>query len=53
VYAAEASDVVTVLIDGRIVMRDRQLTTLDEPAVLADAMQRSNSLRAAISASSL
>jgi 5-methylthioadenosine/S-adenosylhomocysteine deaminase len=37
VYAAQPSDVETVLIDGQAVMRDRQLTTLDEQAVLRDA----------------
>jgi 5-methylthioadenosine/S-adenosylhomocysteine deaminase len=37
VYAAEASDVRTVLIDGRVVLRDRVLTTLDEGQVLAEA----------------
>ncbi|HKV38783.1 MAG TPA: 5'-deoxyadenosine deaminase, partial [Blastocatellia bacterium] len=30
VYAAQSTDVQTVIIDGRIVMHDRQLTTLDE-----------------------
>jgi len=33
VYATKASDVVTVIINGRIVMRDRRLLTLDEAAV--------------------
>jgi 5-methylthioadenosine/S-adenosylhomocysteine deaminase len=37
VYAAEAADVRDVLIDGRAVLRDRALTTLDEREVLADA----------------
>jgi 5-methylthioadenosine/S-adenosylhomocysteine deaminase len=37
VYAAEASDVRDVLIDGRVVLRDGALTTLDEREVLADA----------------
>ncbi len=40
VYAAEAADVRTVLIDGRIVMRDCQLTTLDESEVIADAWRQ-------------
>ncbi len=30
VYATKASDVRTVIIDGRIIMRDRRLLTLDE-----------------------
>ncbi len=37
VYATKASDVVTVLINGRIVMRDRKLLTLDESAIKEEA----------------
>jgi cytosine/adenosine deaminase-related metal-dependent hydrolase len=37
VYAGRASDVVHVLIEGRPVLRDRQLLTLDAPAVAASA----------------
>ena len=37
VYASEAADVRDVLIDGRAVMRDGQLTTLDEREVIAEA----------------
>lgn len=37
VYAAEASDVDTVIIDGRIVMRERELITIDEQAVIREA----------------
>jgi cytosine/adenosine deaminase-related metal-dependent hydrolase len=37
VYAAEASDVQTVIVDGRILMRDRTLLTVDEADVIADA----------------
>jgi 5-methylthioadenosine/S-adenosylhomocysteine deaminase len=40
VYASEAADVRTVLIDGRVVMRDGQLTTLDEREVIADAKRQ-------------
>jgi 5-methylthioadenosine/S-adenosylhomocysteine deaminase len=36
VYAARGSDVIHSVINGRIVMRDRQLTTLDEAAILAE-----------------
>ncbi|WP_372349147.1 amidohydrolase [Streptomyces sp. KL116D] len=35
-YAAQASDVRDTVVDGRVLMRDRTLTTLDERAVLAD-----------------
>jgi 5-methylthioadenosine/S-adenosylhomocysteine deaminase len=37
VYATKASDVETVIINGRVVMRDRRLLTLDEAAIKADA----------------
>jgi len=33
VYATKASDVQTVIINGKIVMRDRRLLTLDEAAI--------------------
>jgi 5-methylthioadenosine/S-adenosylhomocysteine deaminase len=33
VYATKASDVVSVIINGRLVMRDRNLLTLDEAAI--------------------
>lgn len=35
VYAVTGADVKTVLINGRLVMRDRQLLTLDEGAIMA------------------
>ena len=37
VYATKASDVETVVINGRVVMRDRRLLTLDEAAIKASA----------------
>jgi 5-methylthioadenosine/S-adenosylhomocysteine deaminase len=37
VYAAEAGDVETVIIDGRIVMRDGELLTLNEQDVINEA----------------
>jgi 5-methylthioadenosine/S-adenosylhomocysteine deaminase len=40
VYAAEATDVRTVLIDGHIVLRDGALTTLDEREVIAETLQQ-------------
>jgi len=49
VYAAESSDVETVLIDGRVVMRWGELNTLDEQAVVhqakAEAERLSRDLR--------
>ena len=37
VYATKASDVRTVIIEGRVVMRDRRLLTLNEETIKADA----------------
>lgn len=37
VYATKANDVETVIINGRVVMRDRRLLTLDEAAIKAAA----------------
>ncbi len=37
VYATKASDVETVIINGKIVMRDRRLLTLDEVSIKANA----------------
>ena len=37
VYSAKASDVRTVIIEGRVVMRDRRLLTLNEATIKADA----------------
>jgi 5-methylthioadenosine/S-adenosylhomocysteine deaminase len=34
-YAASAADVRDTVVDGRILMRDRELLTLDEPSALA------------------
>ncbi|MFL6257167.1 MAG: 5'-deoxyadenosine deaminase [Pyrinomonadaceae bacterium] len=40
VYASEARDVRDVLIDGRVVLRDGELQTLDEREVVAEAAQQ-------------
>ncbi len=37
VYATKAGDVQTVIIEGRIVMRDRRLLTLNEETIKVDA----------------
>jgi len=37
-YATKASDVETVVINGRIVMDNRRVVTIDEPAVRAKAL---------------
>jgi 5-methylthioadenosine/S-adenosylhomocysteine deaminase len=36
VYAAKGADVRHVVVEGKVVMRDRKVLTLDEPAVLAE-----------------
>ncbi|HWN99266.1 MAG TPA: 5'-deoxyadenosine deaminase [Blastocatellia bacterium] len=50
VYAAEASNVRTVIIDGRVVMRDRKLTTMDQQDVIRDAREMSSRLNDALPA---
>jgi len=40
VYAAEASDVESVIIDGRIVMQERRLLTLNEEEVITQAREQ-------------
>jgi 5-methylthioadenosine/S-adenosylhomocysteine deaminase len=43
VYATRASDVQTVIVDGKIIMRDRQLLTLNKAEIIEQvnrAMQR-------------
>jgi 5-methylthioadenosine/S-adenosylhomocysteine deaminase len=48
VYAARGEDVRTVMVNGRLLMRDRKMLTLDEAAVLADARRFAGSVRAAV-----
>jgi len=45
VYSAGPADVETVLIDGKIVMRDRKLQTLEEHAVMDEADREAKLLR--------
>ena len=40
VFAAQGRDVDTVVIDGRVVMRNRVVLTMDEAAVLDDVRGR-------------
>jgi 5-methylthioadenosine/S-adenosylhomocysteine deaminase len=44
VYAARGSDVRHTVCDGTVLMRDREVLTLDEPAVVAEANDRAASL---------
>jgi 5-methylthioadenosine/S-adenosylhomocysteine deaminase len=47
VYAAQPEDVETVIIDGKVVMRERVLLTLDEDEVLARAREQARALSSA------
>jgi cytosine/adenosine deaminase-related metal-dependent hydrolase len=44
VYSAQTSDVQTVIIDGQLLMKDRELITLDERAVLEEANRERSEL---------
>jgi len=47
-YALKGSDVETVIIDGRMVMRDRKLLTVDEPSVIAKAKEFKGKVEASL-----
>jgi 5-methylthioadenosine/S-adenosylhomocysteine deaminase len=47
-YALKGSDVETVIIGGRVVMRDRKLLTVDEPAAIAKAREFKNKIEASL-----
>jgi 5-methylthioadenosine/S-adenosylhomocysteine deaminase len=51
VYAAKSSDVRHAIIDGRFVMKDRALLTLDEEKILWEAERRADALAARVSTS--
>jgi 5-methylthioadenosine/S-adenosylhomocysteine deaminase len=46
VYALKAADVTTTVIDGKPVMEDRRMLTLDEPAILARAAEYASQIGA-------
>ena len=48
VYAAKASDVRTTVVNGRVLMHDRQVKTLQRAQVLADAAKMADRVRAAV-----
>jgi 5-methylthioadenosine/S-adenosylhomocysteine deaminase len=48
VYAAEATNIRTVVIDGRVVMRERELTTMNERDVIRNAREMSARLSDAV-----
>jgi 5-methylthioadenosine/S-adenosylhomocysteine deaminase len=47
-YALKASDIETVVIAGRIVMRNKKLLTLNEPVILAKARQYGKKVEASL-----
>ena len=47
-YALKGSDVQTVIVGGRIVMRDRELLTVDEKAAIAKAREYRKSIAASL-----
>jgi 5-methylthioadenosine/S-adenosylhomocysteine deaminase len=51
VYSTKADDVRTVIIEGRVVMRDRRLLTLDEKAVKTRALGYRNQIIKSVAAS--
>ncbi|MGI6144810.1 MAG: amidohydrolase [Clostridia bacterium] len=44
VYAAQSSDIKTVIIDGKIVMKDREVLTMDEERIMFEAEKRGQEL---------
>ncbi|GHD19425.1 hypothetical protein GCM10007052_27890 [Halioglobus japonicus] len=50
VYTLDASDVVTTLVAGKVLMQDRQVLTLDEAILRKDVNRAANDIRAALSA---
>jgi 5-methylthioadenosine/S-adenosylhomocysteine deaminase len=50
VYATRGDDVRTTIVNGRVIMRDRRVATLDAAAVLADARKLAERVRAAVGA---
>jgi 5-methylthioadenosine/S-adenosylhomocysteine deaminase len=47
-YALKGGDVETVVIGGRVVMRDKKLLTVDEPAAIAKARELKNKIEASL-----
>jgi 5-methylthioadenosine/S-adenosylhomocysteine deaminase len=48
VYTTRGDDVQTTIVNGRVLMRDRKVLTLDEPAVLAEARAHAARVREAV-----
>jgi 5-methylthioadenosine/S-adenosylhomocysteine deaminase len=50
VYVTRGDDVRTVIVNGRVLMRDRRVLTLNPDVVLADARKLAEKVRAAVAA---
>jgi 5-methylthioadenosine/S-adenosylhomocysteine deaminase len=50
VYALKSSDVRTTIVGGKVVMEDRHMLTLDEPAILAKAAEYAKQINASFGA---
>jgi 5-methylthioadenosine/S-adenosylhomocysteine deaminase len=48
VYTTRGDDVQTTIVNGRVLMRDRKMLSLDEAAVLAEARRWAVQVRAAV-----
>jgi 5-methylthioadenosine/S-adenosylhomocysteine deaminase len=48
VYVTRGDDVQTVVVNGKILMRDRKVLTVDETAVLAEAATWADRVRQAV-----
>jgi 5-methylthioadenosine/S-adenosylhomocysteine deaminase len=48
VYVTRGDDVQTTIVNGKVLMRDRKVLTLDRAAVLRDAKQRAAGVSAAV-----
>lgn len=48
VYVTRGDDVRTTIVNGKVLMKDRQLRTLDRASVLADARKLAGTVRAAV-----
>jgi len=44
VYSVQPNDVRTTIVDGKVLMRDRRLLTIDGPALLAEFRERANTI---------
>ena len=48
VYASRGDDVETTIVNGRVLMRDRQMLTLDEARVIGEARKAADLVRKAV-----